>query len=449
MAILLQNSAEGQADGTTISSGANTGGASGEVFSASKTATATMEFDTAQKAHGTTSYKFAFTAASESAYLQWVSPPLEAAGTYAIRGYFYMGAAPAANDQFILLVRNAGGTAFILTVEPGGRFRFLNAASGGGINADTVIPANTWVRFSVLASKGTTTSNGSVQLKWYLGDSTTQQGATLESTAYNTGTSDFTTVRFGRGAPLASAWGFWLDDLAVQTAATDHVPPYGANLAPVVTVAPSQTVQVGAPTTITWTANDSDGTIASQSITRSSGPGSAPTLSGSGSSRTVTFTTQGTHVYAITATDDDGAVSATVYHTVYVTDTTARPQTLVTNPGVFTNVGGAASIPAALADESDTTYAESPDNPAGASFTVDFAPLGSGPITIATRDVASSATPAITRLVELLEGSTVRASFSYALTTSAANHNYTLTTPENAAIVDRNALRLRFTDTAA
>lgn len=451
MAILLQNTAEGQVDGTAISSGANTGAGSGDVFSASKVATATLEFDSAHAAHGTIGYHFVFTSASESAFLQWATPPLEAAGTYAIRGALFFTAPPAANDHFILQVRNAGGTAMSLTVSTAGRFKILNAAAGGAITADTTIPNNTWVYYTLLVTKGTTTGDGIVRLKWFtVAAPTTQQGATLESTTFNTGTTDLTTVRFGRGSSMASAWEYWLDDLAVQTQATDFLPAFGTNVAPVVTVAASQSVQVGATATISWSGSDSDGTIASYNISRTSGPGSAPTLSGSGTSRTATFATQGTHVYTITATDNGGAVSTPVTHTVYVTDSTARPTSLVTNPGAYANVGGAGSIPAALADESDTTYAESPENPAGASFTVDFLPIGSGPITVTTRNMATSSTPAISRLIELLQDSTVIASATVSpLPTVAATHSFTLNTTQNAAITDRSALRLRITDTAA
>lgn len=128
-----------------------------------------------------------------------------------------------------------------------------------------------------------------------------------------------------------------------------------------------------------------------------------------------------------------------------VAATSVRPTVLVAATGV--SAVGAGTIPATLADESDTTYAETVDNPSGSTVTVSFPALGSGAITTKTRNQASAATPTITRTFALMQGSTVIASRSITLSTTATDYEFTTTAAELANVTDPSALRLRTTDT--
>lgn len=126
---------------------------------------------------------------------------------------------------------------------------------------------------------------------------------------------------------------------------------------------------------------------------------------------------------------------------------TVRPISVISNAGSFTNNGGAADIAAALADELDTTYAQSPDNPAATSAEVKFAPITAGLVTVKVRHVATAGSPLITRTYNLKQGSTVISTRSVALPTVATDYSFTTTSTEAANITDRTDLRLYWSDT--
>ena len=112
-------------------------------------------------------------------------------------------------------------------------------------------------------------------------------------------------------------------------------------------------------------------------------------------------------------------------------------QGLTTAATIFlTAAVGAASVHAALADSNDATYAETGDNPAGSTFTVALPALDAGDITVRTRNSATAASPAITRTIALLQGSTVAASRTVTLSTTVTEHSFTLTTEELALVTD-------------
>lgn len=131
-----------------------------------------------------------------------------------------------------------------------------------------------------------------------------------------------------------------------------------------------------------------------------------------------------------------------------VIEDTVYPTSTVSNTG-WTAVG-AGSIHAALADSDDATYAETGDNPAGSTFTVALDELGTGDITVRTRNVATAASPVISREIALLQTSTVIATRTITLPyPTVAQHTFTLTSGELATVTNRAALRVRITDTAA
>jgi len=212
------------------------------------------------------------------------------------------------------------------------------------------------------------------------------------------------------------------DDIQLNDGSTseigDYEPP--ANAAPTVNAGTDQTVNTSAVVTLTGTASDSDGSIASTTWTQLTGPTVA--LSGSGLSRTFTPTVAGVYTFRLTATDNLGTSSSDDVQ-VTVRGVQATPSTLVSNAGGWTNQGGASSLVAALADSSDATYAETPDNPSAAAHVVELAPLQAGVVTVTTRDRSTVASPVITRTVDILDsGGTVRGTTSFALTTTWTNH---------------------------
>lgn len=137
-----------------------------------------------------------------------------------------------------------------------------------------------------------------------------------------------------------------------------------------------------------------------------------------------------------------------------VPQTSARPLGVTSNAGAFVNTGGAASIQAALADELNTTYAISPDNPTGAVVEVNLTdvshPLASGQATVLVSLDLDAASPAQTTTVDLYSDGTKISSRTY---TPPANtitaYSWQPNTAEQAALAATSLtdVRLRFTTT--
>lgn len=130
-----------------------------------------------------------------------------------------------------------------------------------------------------------------------------------------------------------------------------------------------------------------------------------------------------------------------------VSSPSLRPTSVVSNPGVWSNVGGSSSIAAALADESDATYGQTPPSPSNAAITFALGGrLATGTPSVLVKLSATNSTPATYATIDLLQGTTVIATRTHGpLTTTVTDYNFTLTTGEAAAITDRGNLNLRVT----
>jgi hypothetical protein len=126
---------------------------------------------------------------------------------------------------------------------------------------------------------------------------------------------------------------------------------------------------------------------------------------------------------------------------------TVRPTTDISNAGGWSIVGGSGSMALALADESDSTYVQSPDNPTGGTETVKFALLNPGLVTVKVRHSATASSPVITRTYELMQGATIISTRSVTLPTTITDYSWTTTSAEAANITDRSDLRLYWSDT--
>lgn len=124
---------------------------------------------------------------------------------------------------------------------------------------------------------------------------------------------------------------------------------------------------------------------------------------------------------------------------------TVRPTSVVSNTGSWTNQGGAASINAALADETDATFAQSPTITAGPyALEVGIAQLNTGIPTITYR-AALSAVGSQTLTVKLKQGATVIATWTDTITsTTATDFSHTCTSGQAATITDYSALSVDF-----
>lgn len=218
-----------------------------------------------------------------------------------------------------------------------------------------------WAELAI--TKGTTTSDGVLELKVFATDGVTELWS-WASTAENTGTANVDHARFisTAEAPLV------LDDLQF-----DSDKPSGwlgplilSNNPPTVSISPStQNLAISTTANLSASASDSDGTIASHAWTFDYPTSGAPSFTG-GSTATPSFTTGSTvgslYVARDTVTDNGGA---TAFDTAEVRVPTGSAATALSGyapAGTAWNIaGGAADEGAALSDGSGTTYVESPD----------------------------------------------------------------------------------------
>jgi hypothetical protein len=164
---------------------------------------------------------------------------------------------------------------------------------------------------------------------------------------------------------------------------------------------------------------------------------------GSTASATFTPTVAGVYVARITVTDNGGA-TAFATQRVLVPSTSLRPTSTTSNPGGF-SVVGAGTGAAALADELDSTYIVSGSAPANASITFALdGVLESGIPTVKVRADIDTAVAGTVK-VELLEGTTVRATQTFSVTTSIQEFSLVLTSTESSSITDRSNLFVRIT----
>lgn len=133
--------------------------------------------------------------------------------------------------------------------------------------------------------------------------------------------------------------------------------------------------------------------------------------------------------------------------------TSVRPYSLTSSSGAWTTVGAGDMI-TALGDETDSSYIQSPNNPAGAFVDFDVLLLDSGIVDIPARLAGSAPSPTISATIELREivggVSTVRATRSYTISSTAfANLSpaFVLTQGESDSIVDRSQLHVRISAT--
>lgn len=123
-----------------------------------------------------------------------------------------------------------------------------------------------------------------------------------------------------------------------------------------------------------------------------------------------------------------------------------RPAASVSNPGAWSNVGGAASNAAALADETDTTYCTTGANPANATETFSMnGTLDTGPVTVKVRANIDTAGVAGTLVVDLMQGATLIATRTFNLVNAVTDFSFVTTTAETNAITNRSDLRIRYT----
>ncbi len=314
----IQNTAEGLTNGTTVTT-ANSGGVSGTAASTVSIATGgTLTASNARPAHGAMGYAFGYPALGGAHRLMF--PFAEAnRGVWSV--YFETSSVVTDFDD-VIGVRHSAGNLGILSIGSDGKLIMANAAGAGqsASRATDALAANTRYRVEMEVNSGTTTTNGTLGYRYFLGDSTTPIFS-WTSAVMDAGTANISHVFAGRSTSRSTARTVYYDTLRAESLVSGWIAPYvEPNTAPTITLAATTAdIVPGSTVTLTATAADADGTTPTVTFTQASGTPTV-TLSGTGNTRTYTAppTMDGT-VLTFTATASDGVastVSNTVTHTV-------------------------------------------------------------------------------------------------------------------------------------
>lgn len=436
---IRSNNFEGGTATTAVAAGQT--GSGDPLDTVTITNAATVTYDTTHAMHGTKAALVTPTSTGQARLdYRFTSSAIAA------RAYIYLTALPAADTILLQIITSAFARAVSWHVNSVGKLRLSDSSGTTGVfTAAATIPLNQWVRLELFATPGVDITSGTLKGAVYLGDSTTPIEAAYSSPAANTGTAAFGGASAGRLNLSAYVTQFWVDDFAANDAAADLMGP-AANAAPTVGAGANQNVAAGATVTLTGTATDSDGTIAARSWAFDYPTSGAPTLTGA-TTATATFTAGAAgslYVLRHTATDDKGATGSATTE-VRVPDSGTMTPLPTAATGGFTRVGSATTDGGALADTDDTTYLESTP----VSATVQTMRIRCEPITTrsgftVTARLAKSDTGNVTCTVRLVEGTTVRQTWSdVTVTQTATDFTRTVTTP--AAISDWGNLYLEIT----
>lgn len=442
--VIAWNSFEGGTDGTTLTlSPNNTGGASGTPLAPQILGTGTLTFESTGALHDDMSCLV--NAVGGICAVRWNTDVIGNLTTpCAVIHINFPTALPSAYSSIMEGKQTDGGAlAWRISVSSLGNVRLINAA-GAAVASTSSQPITVGNTYRVEVQVNHTTGAYGVQV--FDGDSTTAL-ATLSGTsaaAFGTSTQQ---VVFGRSStPDYTAL---IDSIAVDTGPLG--PRQTANTPPTANAGTDITNgQTGVAVSRTGTSSDSDGTVVAHEWICSVYPSgsSAPTLSGA-STATVSFTPSTTGVYVLEyrVQDDDGAWSDYDAVTVYVPSTTISVRTTSSNPGGWTNVGGASSLSAAMNDSSDSTYAQSSIGTADPSrLFMRLNPLY--PPTAFDMDVkhalsASGSGYAYVRLYDS-DGTTVRKTWTLSPSTTAATTTLSLTGGEIGTVTSWLNLAVEF-----
>ena len=292
------------ADETPITTG-NSGGTGNDAASLVYVSGSTMTADTAVSAAGGVSARID-SSGSGSARFDWAM----SGAKLRARGYFYFDSTLPTSDTTILYVGGDVDDVCRTLVQSTSKLRVWDNANADIWTAAAALSTGTWYRVEMIVDLAA----GTVRVAYYAGHSTTpiEDSGVLSSVAMGSNTA-ITNPRFGKASTAAYLGTFHIDELRVDdSVSASFIGPWvDTNVAPVVSAGLDQAHLPGATVTLTATATDSDGSIASSSWTQTAG---SPTvvLAGSGLSRTFTMPSLGdgeSLTFEFSATDDDGATS--------------------------------------------------------------------------------------------------------------------------------------------
>lgn len=221
---IYRNTAEGQTNGTTVTA-ANSGGGSGQAFGVvSASGTITRTFSTSYFMHGTRSY--ALTPSGSASITFVFDGQNDMSG--AQQAYFFFTGYPSANCAF--MGTYSVDTKSTMAVTTNGAIVIYDDAGSIAQSADGVVPLNRWVRFDMITSIGTTTSNGRIQAKVSLEDNSDTLYTYDSGSVVNVGTTAIESYLYGKLDSTPTLAAFYMDDTAFKTTATSYIAPVNDQL---------------------------------------------------------------------------------------------------------------------------------------------------------------------------------------------------------------------------
>jgi hypothetical protein len=312
---LKQNSAEGGANGATITT-ANSGGSSGDAFvQVTVAGVPTYNFSNNAAAHGSLSYRI--TGVSGDTAKIYLGSTASSQGT--MRGYVYFNILPSAPQALFNIQNSSFGGMAAVNISSVNKMTVSDASGTTLFTSASALSAATWYRIELQVITGASTTTGTVNFQYYVGDSTTPLG-TLSNTTANTTTINALRGQFGKqtsGVALDANF----DDFAYDDTSSTPIGPYSAtNAVPTCDAGLDLSdLEPYTSVTLSGTDADSDGTIVTRTWRQISGP--TVTLTGNGATRS--YIAPGTLagmslIFGYKVIDDSGASSAesTVTHSV-------------------------------------------------------------------------------------------------------------------------------------
>lgn len=426
-------------DGDTLNS-TNTDGSALVVLTGGTSA----KISTSTPMHGTRCAEYIGTSAPGGVYEEHAIAATAVLGRIFIR---FVGSLPS-GDTAVVWLGNGSSQRAHIEVTALGQLRVRDDANGAqwitaGGQSTATIAADTWYRLVYFFDM----TAGQFRVAVYAGDGTTPISGldTGLRTGMSLGADSYTRRRHGaKSSTSSSVVTVRIDDPALDDAPSGfNSMPYGTP--PIIDAGAHQNVAAAATVNLSASASDPDGSIVSYAWSFDYPNSGAPTLTG-GTTATPSFTAGALgslYILRCTVTDNDGFTGSDTVE-VRVPVAGATSQRIVpangTAVGVWTIAGGSANHGAALSDESDTTYIESPAVSASeVSLRVRVTP-GAVKSAGAFKERLWTDTGTANATFRLYEGTTLRQSWTQALTNVPTEYTFTVSSGVLAAIADSSSL---------
>lgn len=374
------NTAEGASDGTAVvqGSGGNTGGAGSTAF---PIVVGTWAFEADAAKSGTCGYKN--TLGASPGYLRGDDPTISAGERGGAGQWFYFPGGTLLASLSVLALRTAADAQLgsLSVFSSDNKLYFYNRAgtrvpTGYATAPSALTPG--WYRDMLMETPGASTTTARIEAKAW--DASSALIMAYDSGAtYDAGTTDpVGRTRFGGATTATGLTEFWTDNLRWGHKAAGDIGDV-PNIPPTATITANQTVAPSAPVTVSVSATDVDGTIASYAwsgvrYTTTAAPAAITFTGGitntASASYTASSATTGVlDVLTCIITDNSGDSVTKTTEVRVPTAGAAKPLSGydALAPG-WTLIGGGASVGASLNDGSSTTRIESPDLSATAAL---------------------------------------------------------------------------------